>query len=232
MYSIKITLSNFERCFVLKKWKKYKDYLEMGCWHVHTNYTDGENSVDEYCLKTVKLKIPLIAFTEHVRKELTYDFNQFLEDIEKARGEFPELIILSGVEAKVLPNGELDVEELILREVDYPIFAFHSFPKDIDLYIESLNSVLRNKYVNTWAHPGAFLLRHGLELPEKELIKIFKLMREQDVLLEINRKYEVPIEKWMSIARRWNVGLVRGDDVHCIGEYKGVGYNSVISYQT
>jgi len=197
----------------MKTWRKYADYLLDGEWHIHTNYTDGKNSVFEYCKRALEMGIPLLAFTEHVRRELSYDFNQFLADIEKARQEF-NLIILSGCEAKVLPDGELDVKQWILKKVDYVIFAFHSFPKDIDLYIESLKSVLRNSYVNAWAHPGEFLSRHDLELPEKDLIEIFKLMREQDVLLEINRKYSVPPEKWVSMARRYNVRMVRGSDVH------------------
>lgn len=201
----------------MKTWKKYIDYLLEGEWHIHTNYTDGKNTVFEYCEKAVAMDIPLLAFTEHVRKNLNYDFNNFLSDIERAREEF-NLIILSGCEAKVLPNGELDVEKWILKEVDYPIFAFHSFPKDIDLYIESLKRVLKNRYVNTWAHPGAFLTKQGFELPEKELIKIFKLMGKQDLLLEINRKYGVPSEKWIRMARKYNVRLVKGSDVHYIEE--------------
>jgi len=205
----------------MKTWKKYIDYLLVGEWHIHTSYTDGNNSVFEYCEKAIEVGIPLLTFTEHVRKNLNYDFNSFLNEVEKAREEF-DLIILSGCEAKVLPNGELDVEEWILREVDYPIFAFHSFPEDIDIYIESLNSVLRNRYVNAWAHPGAFLSRNGLELPERDLIYIFKLMGKQDVLLEMNRKYSVPSEKWISVARNYTVRLVNGNDIHSIEECEGV----------
>ena len=201
----------------MKIWKKYIDYLLKGEWHIHTNYTDGKNTVFEYCKKAVAMDIPLLAFTEHVRKNLSYDFNSFLDEIEKAREEF-DLIILSGCEAKVLPSGELDVEDRILRDVDYPIFAFHSFPKDIDLYIESLKIVLRNRYVNAWAHPGAFLLRNSLELSEAKLINIFTLMKEHDVLLEVNRKYKVPTMRWLSLARRSNVDFVQGNDAHRVGE--------------
>lgn len=205
----------------MKTWKKYIDYLLVGEWHIHTSYTDGNNSVFEYCEKAIEVGIPLLTFTEHVRKNLNYDFNSFLNEVEKAREEF-DLIILSGCEAKVLPNGELDVEEWILREVDYPIFAFHSFPEDIDIYAESLKSVLRNGYVNAWAHPGIFLSRNSLELPEKDLIYIFELMGKQDVLLEMNRKYSVPSEKWVSVARDYTVRLVNGNDIHSIEECERV----------
>ena len=222
-------MSKMEDISVYKNWMKYRQYLLDGEWHVHTNYTDGKNSVFELCLEFKNLGIPLVAFTEHVRKELTYDFNQFLEDIEKAREEF-DLIILSGCEAKVLPSGELDVEDWILRDVDYPIFAFHSFPKDIDLYIKCLKNVLKKKYVNTWAHPGAFLLRRGLELPEKELIDIFKLIGKQNVLLEVNKKYNVPHRAWLDIAERYNVKTVKGNDIHSIGDLEKV--NGGISKRT
>jgi histidinol phosphatase-like PHP family hydrolase len=64
-------------------------------------------------------------------------------------------------------------------------------------------------------------LRKGLELPEKDLIDIFKLMEKQEVLLEINRKYGVPSEKWIRIAKKYNVGTIKGSDVHCIEDLEG-----------
>jgi len=200
----------------MKIWRKYEEYLLTGEWHIHTSYTDGQNSIFEICEMAKKLGIPLLVFTEHVRRELTYDFNEFLSDIDRARGEFPEIIILSGVEAKVLPDGSLDAENEIIRQVDYPIFAFHSFPENKGLYVECLKKVIKNKYVNAWAHPGLFLQRTGFSLSVDELEEIFKLMKKYDVLLEINRKYNLPEKEWISIAMQRGVGVVRGGDVHNI----------------
>ena len=199
----------------MKVWQKYADYLSKGEWHIHTGWTDGNNTVFEYCEKAVKEGIPLLAFTEHVRKNLDYDFRQFLVEIERAKAKF-DLIILSGCEVKVLPGGGLDVEDWVLREVDYPIFAFHSFPIDIDKYLNSLKTILSNVYVNTWAHPGLFLTRCGLELHDKELAEVFTLMNQHNVLLEVNRGYSLPQAKWLSLANNLGVRLVRGSDVHCI----------------
>lgn len=199
----------------MKTWEKYRGCLLEGEWHIHTDYTDGKNTVFQYCEKAIEIGIPLLAFTEHVRKNLNYDFNNFLNDIEKAREKF-DLLILSGCEAKVLPNGGLDVEEWILREADYTIFAFHSFPEDIDLYTRCLKKVLKNEYVNTWAHPGVFLARYSLKLSEYELIKIFRLMKLYGVLLEVNNKYKVPIRAWLDVAERYNVKTVTGNDIHSI----------------
>lgn len=206
----------------MKTWEKYIDYLLKGEWHIHTNFTDGKNTVTEYCKKAIEADIPLLAFTEHVRTNLNYDFNIFLNDIDKARENF-DLIILSGCEAKVLPNGEIDVENNVLREVDYPVFAFHSFPEDFDTYIKCLRCVLRNKYVNTWAHPERFLRKHFLEISESDLVEIFNLMRQQNILFEINKKHDVPSIKWINLAKKHNVEIVRGSDIHCIEDIRSKG---------
>jgi DNA polymerase (family 10)/putative hydrolase len=202
----------------MKIWKKYIDYLLEGRWHIHTIYTDGKSNVSEYCKKAVELDVPLLAFTEHVRKDLDYDFNNLLDDIEKAREEF-DMIILSGCEAKVLPDGDLDVEDWILKEVEYSIFAFHSFPKDIDLYLKCLKNVLKIECINTWAHPGLLLENYDLRLPENELIEIFKLMRKYDVLFEINRKYSTPPKTWFNVAEKYGVKKVVGNDIHCLEDF-------------
>lgn len=214
----------------MKIWRKYVDYLMEGEWHIHTNYTDGKNTIHEYCQKAEELGIPVLAFTEHVRINLNYDFNNFLNDIEEAKDEF-DIIILSGCEAKVLPDGELDVKEQILKEVDYPIFAFHSFPQNMNLYIECLKNILRNHYVNTWAHPGTFLTKNCFELSDEEIKKIFRLMEERNILYEINIKHKIIPANWINYAKKYNVGLVRGSDVHCIEEMQNINSmrNSFIS---
>jgi len=203
----------------MKTWKKYSQYLLLGEWHIHTSYTDGENSVDDYCKRAVELGVPLVAFTEHVRRRLSYDFNAYLEDIDRAREQY-DLIVLSGCEAKVLPDGTLDVDDSILKQVDYPIFAFHSFPKDIDVYLDALDNVLRNPYVNTWAHPGVFLEKAGLNLPENELSRVFKVLSANEILIELNARYNAPSDAWISLARYCQVDFVRGSDCHCVEELK------------
>jgi DNA polymerase (family 10)/putative hydrolase len=203
----------------MKAWKKYDKYLMEGEWHVHTNYTDGENSIAELCEAAQNLNIPLIAFTEHVRKNLTYDFDSFLNDIDNAKEQY-DLIILSGCEAKVLENGELDVDPDIIKEIDYPIFAYHSFPADIDLYMDCLQQVLKNPYVNAWAHPGNFLLKYRLELTNEQLTTALYSMAKKDVLLEVNKKYGVPVDTWFEFINKSNATLVSGSDAHSVEELK------------
>ena len=92
---------------------KYANYLYTGQWHIHTNYTDGDNSVDNYCRQAIASKIPLVVFSEHVRRNLNYDFHSWLSEIKQARRKYTGLIILSGCEVKVLETGELDVSFIL-----------------------------------------------------------------------------------------------------------------------
>ncbi len=203
----------------MKIWRGYEPLLMKGEWHVHTLYTDGVDTVMELCKTANDLHIPLIAFTEHVRRDLDYDFWDLMEDIEKARNEF-DMIILSGCEAKVLPGGDLDVDEDILVHVDYPIFAFHSFPPNVDEYLLSLRSAIRNRFVNAWAHPGLFLTWSGESLSKDEVRDVFRLMIEKDVLLELNSKYSLPTAEWLEWAREMGVRLVRGGDIHTMDAFR------------
>lgn len=199
----------------MKTWMKFENYLITGEWHVHTTYTDGANTVMELVAAAERLKIPLIAFTEHVRYEITYDFTDFLAEIEKAKEEFPDVIVLSGIEAKVFPDGSLDVEREILNAVDYPIFAFHSFDGSAEDFLHSLMKVIQNEKVNAWAHP----MPYSTETPsESELREILELMKENNVLLEINSKYRTPPKSWVDLANKIGVKTVRGSDVHRISD--------------
>jgi putative hydrolase len=198
----------------MKGWSRYQSYLASGEWHIHTNYTDGKNSVDEYCRKAAELGMPLIAFTEHVRKKLTFNFDDLQRDIEKAREDYPKLIILSGCESKVLVDGSLDVSDDIIEQCDIVLMAIHSFPRDKDLYLKALTRALSNPDVDIWAHPGLFLIKTGFKLTDKEIREVLISLKDADVLLEINRRYGLPPVDWINLGRCLGIKFVIGSDVH------------------
>ena len=168
---------------------KYKKYFKNGLWHVHTNYTDGKHSVDELCRYAIRKDYPLIAFTEHVRKKLNYNFDKYLRDINNARKKYSSLIILSGVEAKILPGGDIDCSEEILKKVDLVLLAEHGFSGDYDEYINSLKKGLQNKYVNVWAHPGLLLKKKGWKAREFDIKDLASNIANKNLAVELNRRY-------------------------------------------
>lgn len=209
----------------MKKWMKYEDYLMSGEWHIHTNYTDGKNSIQEYCKKAAKLGLPLIAFTEHVRKDLTYNFDDFAKEVESARKEYSDLIILTGCEAKVLEGGRLDVSQNVTKKCDVVLMAFHSFPNSKRKYLTGLKKALCNPRVDIWAHPSlspisTYPNQNDLALSDEEFITALDLAKKNNVLIEINKKYKVPPQRLVKTAEKQGVKFVRGSDVHRIRDLR------------
>jgi len=198
-----------------KNWMEYRDYLLAGEWHVHTKYSDGDNTVDEYCRLAVRLGLPLIVFSEHVRRTMDYDFHALLRDVELARRRYAGLIILAGCEASVLESGELDAPEEVLELSQMVLMAFHSFPPDVDRYHDALRIALANPKVDIWAHPGLFLGRNGLSLDARRLRGALDAARENNVLIELNAKYGLPPKEWLDVAGP-GACLVRGSDAHSV----------------
>jgi DNA polymerase (family 10)/putative hydrolase len=201
----------------MRAWQRYEGLRLSGEWHVHTAMTDGSASVEQLCDAAERLSIPLMAFTEHVRRSLDYDFGTLLDDIDKAKRR-PGLTVLSGLEAKVLPDGSLDVEDNILESVDYPIFAFHSFPADKGKFMDALRAVLSSGRAHAWAHPGTFTDRSGIGIEQDELDEIMGLMARHRVALEINARYMTPGPRWIKAAARRGVAMVRGSDIHSLAD--------------
>jgi len=94
-------------------------------YHSHTLYTDGSHTVEEIASYCDGHGIKEIAITEHVKRELSYDFDALLSDIKHANSKF-KVNIITGLEAKILPDGTLDCTEEIKSKVDIVIGSVHS----------------------------------------------------------------------------------------------------------
>jgi len=188
--------------------------------HVHTNYTDGRNTIREYCQRALQNNIEAIAFTEHVRRNLDYNFDNFLLDIERARREFPQLVILGGCEAKVLnTEGELDAPENVLSQCEVVIGVFHSFEhKGKRSYLAALKAMVRNPIVDIWGHPTIYLKERNMKLEKEELSEIINACVENGVLIERNLKHNLPDASFMELALKKGAKFVIGSDAHSVGE--------------
>ena len=198
----------------MKKWERYSQYLEAGDWHCHTKYTDGRNTVAEMCRQAQKNGLELIAFTEHVRRSLSYDFDRLVADVKRARKGFPGLKILVGCEAKVLDaRGSLDVSQETLRKCDIVLGTFHSFPSSDKGELESgLRNMLKNPDVDIWTHPITFFQQ--CPLCEKDVYDIIRLCIKGNVLVENNTKPRYMSAKLIAECRKMGAKIVTASDAH------------------
>jgi len=192
----------------------------LGDFHIHTSYTDGADTIDAYCQRARTNGLNHIAFSEHVREKLSYDFNDYLSEIAVARGNYPELSIFAGCETKVIDrSGNLDVQKSVINSCDFVTAVFHSFPCSYkEAYLEALEATLKNPDVNIWGHPTLFVKRQGFQLSPGEIAGIIETCVRYDIIIEINIKYDLPDLEFLKIACKEGAKFVFGSDAHAVDE--------------
>ena len=200
--------------------KKFKNLLKSKyLFHLHTNYTDGASTVEDYCLWASENGYSHLVFTEHVRKELSYDFEGFLSDIRDAGRRFVNLNIRAGVEAKLLPGGGLDIPQEILPDIEVICFACHSFPSDLDLYASSFRKLFSDtrwkNHVRIWVHPGYFFKRLGImEAGLSLLNELADYAIKEGIFVEHNIRHKLPPESVLKNIPKHSI--ITGLDAHSV----------------
>jgi len=189
-------------------------------FHVHTDYSDGHSSVEDYFRFASRNGFELLIFTEHVRKRPDYDLEMFCREIERTARLFPSVSALKGVEAKILPGGDLDIPEEALGLLDIVCFGFHSFPAERKLYDASFRSVVSDerwkKLVRVWVHPCSFLKRQGRLEEDGLLSGLAETALREGVFIEVNKKHRLP-PQWL-VPQIPEEFLVEGYDAHSVDE--------------
>ena len=188
--------------------------------HIHTTFSDGKNTVCEYVEWAARHDIGAMLFSDHVRKQPSYDLSDYVAVIAESRATYPDIELLAGLEAKLLPGGGLDIPDNI-EGIQVLFFACHSFPDDPALYVDSFMTLFRDRrwkgHVRIWAHPGYFFLKnshHGIE--SSILNELIGCAREEHVLIERSLKYDI-------ISSHVFTGLapsewIEGYDAHSVDE--------------
>jgi histidinol phosphatase-like PHP family hydrolase len=190
-------------------------------FHIHTNYTDGISDINNYFEYASQNNINVIIFTEHVRKKLKYDFDVFVNDIEKVNKIFPKIETYIGCEAKLLPGGDLDIPISILTKIKVICFACHSFPQDIELYRSSFKKLFTDNqwknYIRIWVHPGRFLKKLNLLNKNMKILEeLIEIALSEDILIENNLREVLPPKE--ILEKIPNENIVIGYDAHSIDE--------------
>jgi DNA polymerase (family 10) len=136
--------------------------------HMHTQTTDGRNSIREMAEAAIARGYSYIAITDH-SKNLAMtnglDDERALEHLKRIREVDRELEgrirILTGIEVDILGDGEIDLSNEVLAQMDVVIASVHSlFNQSKDEMTERMLKALENPYVRILGHPtGRLLLR-------------------------------------------------------------------------
>lgn len=148
-----------------------------GDLHMHTDATDGRNSILEMAEAAIARGYSYIAITDHSKNlAMTNGLDEVraLEHLKRIREVDRALEgrirVLTGIEVDILEDGEIDLADDVLAQMDVVIASVHSlFHQPAPQMTARILHALENRYVKILGHPtGRLLLRregYDLDLP-------------------------------------------------------------------
>jgi DNA polymerase (family 10) len=193
-----------------------------GDLHIHTNWSDGHNSVEEMALAAKELGYQYIAITDHsggrgiahgldgerVRKQIG--------DIRALNERLHDIHVFSGIEVDIRADGRLDLPHEILSQLDIVIGAVHSAMKQSEEKMtRRVLSAIEDPDVDIIAHPTCRLLGER-EPVAIDLETIIRAAVKNNKVLEISAMYDrLDLNDIHAFrARELGVKLVIDTDAH------------------
>jgi DNA polymerase (family 10) len=161
--------------------------------HMHTNATDGKNTIREMAEAACTHGYEYIAITDHSKNlAMTFglDDERALEHIKRIREVNDEMEgrirVFTGIEVDILSDGQLDLSDEVLAQMDVVIASVHSlFNQPEEQMTERVLRALENPNTRILGHPtGRLLLRR--EAYQINLPQILRRAAELGVAVEHN----------------------------------------------
>ena len=161
--------------------------------HMHTDATDGKNTIREMAEAAASRGYEYMAISDHSKNlAMTFglDDERALEHIEKIRKVNDEMEgrirIFTGIEVDILSDGQLDLSDEVLAQIDVVIASVHSlFNQPEDQMTDRILRAIENPNTRILGHPTGRLLlrREGYQL---NLPQILRRAAELGVAVEHN----------------------------------------------
>jgi DNA polymerase (family 10) len=159
---------------------------------VHSNWTDGQNSIREMAEQANKNGLEYIVISDH-SKYLAMtgglDEKQLLkqaEEIVQVNKQVKGITVLQGVELNILKDGSLDVSDYALKKLDVASAAVHShFEMGKEEMTKRVLKAVENPNVDILLHPTAREIQRR-EPIQLDLEKIMQAAKGNGTILDID----------------------------------------------
>ena len=197
-------------------------------FHVHTNWTDGKNTIEENINKAIMNNLINIGFSDHIRKSSVY-FKEYYKYIKGLKNE--KISIYAGCEAKILNSNELDIRSDDFSLADYIIASVHSLNKNNKLINSSeleyedaeltefnmlINFQPSNKKIFI-GHPFGMTIKHHKKLNLKLFEEFIINCKKNNITFEISSAYHKNyISDILILLKKYNPKVIFNSDSHNI----------------
>ncbi len=191
-----------------------------GDLQMHTNWSDGEGTIEEMAAAALERNYQYIAITDHskglkiaggINEAQVEQQGQEIAGVNANRG----VSVLRSIEMNLNPQGRGDMESSCLRKLDCVLGCFHSSLRKIDDQTERYISALRNPDIQILGHPRGriYNFRAGLNA---DWNKVFGVAAELGKAVEIDGypdRQDLSVDL-LRIAKKSGCRISFGTDSH------------------
>lgn len=163
-----------------------------GVLHVHTNYSDGSNSIEEIVRYCSEQGYEYVGIADHSRSAFyagglsESDLMRQHDEILEVQSKYPGIRILHGIESDILAEGQLDYDDDTLAILDFVIGSVHSrFSLPGDKMTARVIAAIKHPYLSILGHPTGRLLL-SREPYQIDLEAVLNTLAETGKAVELN----------------------------------------------
>lgn len=193
-----------------------------GFFHVHTNFSDGAQTLESVVAVAVKMGFQYIGITDHSESAYwaggmtTEEIGKQHKLIDALNKKYAPFYVFKGIEADILPDGNLDYNDDILKSFDFVIAAIHTnFNMTQKEMTGRIKKALQNPYTTMLAHPTGRLLL-AREPYAVDIMEIIDAAAQYNKVLELNANPHRLDLDWRNCiyARKKGVKISINPDAH------------------
>jgi DNA polymerase (family X) len=203
-----------------------------GCFHVHSYYSDGVNSLEELIAGARQRGWSYLGISDHSQSAYYAgglkppDLERQRVEVDSLRRANPDFTLFWGVESDILADGSLDYPEEILGGFDFVIASIHSqFTLPQEAMTQRILAALGNPLCTMLGHASGRLLL-AREAYAHDLEAILKFAGARQVIMEINASpYRLDLDwRWLRRARELGILISINPDAHSLEGLDDVNY--------
>jgi DNA polymerase (family X) len=163
-----------------------------GDLQVHSNWTDGSNSIKEMAEEAKRIGLEYIVISDHSKSlGMTGGLDEKMllrqwKEIDLLNKELEGVRVLKGVELNILKNGSLDISDKVLQGMDLVGAAVHShFNLSKEEMTTRVLKAIENPNVDIIYHPTAREIQKR-EPIQLDIEKVMESAKENGTILDID----------------------------------------------
>lgn len=167
-----------------------------GDLHAHTTASDGKNSIEEMALAAKALGYEYLVITDHSQSSVIANglsVERLIEHIAAIRNadkKVKGIRLLAGTECDILPDGELDYPDEVLKQCDLVVASIHfAMEKGKRSPTDRTLAAIANPNVTIIGHPTGRLIgrRKAMDI---DMGKVVEAASRNGTVIEINSSWQ------------------------------------------